>query len=58
MIPIEALKLALGEEAKAIALYEKLSIEHPTLKDVFAFLVGEEQKHKQLLENKISELTR
>jgi rubrerythrin len=57
MIPIEALKLAVVEEVKAIALYEKFSLEHPTLKEIFAFLISEEQKHKQLLETRIAELT-
>jgi len=58
MIPVEALKLALAEELKAISLYTKLSSEHPSLKETFAFLVTEEFKHKQLLEKKIQEMTK
>jgi rubrerythrin len=58
MIPIEALKLALGEEIKAIALYQQLGVEHPSLQEVFSFLIDEEQKHKKMLENKITELTK
>ncbi|MBN1913765.1 MAG: hypothetical protein JW788_05125 [Candidatus Omnitrophica bacterium] len=58
MIPIEALKLALSEEAKAIQLYDKLGAEHPGLKETFTFLINEENRHKQLLEKKIAELTK
>jgi rubrerythrin len=58
MVPVEALKLALGEENKAIELYQRLSVEHPVLKDTFAFLITEEQKHRQLLREKIVELTK
>ncbi|MBU0503615.1 MAG: hypothetical protein ABH882_05295 [Candidatus Omnitrophota bacterium] len=58
MIPIEALRIALTEEAKAIALYRKLSLEHNSIREVFDFLITEEEKHQQLLENKIIELTK
>lgn len=58
MIPIEALKLALNEEAKAIALYRKLSLDHNSIKELFDFLIIEEEKHQQLLENKIVQLTK
>lgn len=58
MGPVEALKMALGEEVKAIKLYENFSLEHKELKDTFVFLVNEEQKHKLLLEKRIAELTR
>ncbi len=58
MIPVEALKLALTEESKAIALYQKLGNEHQQLQETFSFLVNEELKHKKLLEQKIEELTR
>ncbi|MDD5565268.1 MAG: ferritin family protein [Candidatus Omnitrophica bacterium] len=58
MGPVEALKLALGEENKAIALYEQFNREHPQLNDIFLFLINEEHKHRNLLEKKISELTK
>jgi rubrerythrin len=58
MVPIEALKLALSEEAKAIVLYRELSIKHSAVREVFDFLITEEEKHQQLLENKIAELTK
>ncbi|MFC1624337.1 hypothetical protein ACFL28_03365 [Candidatus Omnitrophota bacterium] len=58
MSPVEALKLALSKETEAMELYEKLSIEHQALKDIFYLLVAEEQKHKKLIEKKIVELTR
>ena len=58
MSPVEALKLALGEEMKAIELYKKLGLEHPSINDTCTLLIGEEQKHKKIIEKKISELTR
>ncbi len=57
MIPLEALRLALSKEIEAMELYSKLSLEYPTLKDIFLFLVNQEEKHKQLLEKKINEMT-
>lgn len=57
MGPIEALKLALSKELNSISLYNKLNLEYPNLKDIFLFLLNEEQKHKQLIEKKIMELT-
>lgn len=58
MVPIEALKLALGKEKESIKLYNRLNLEHPGLKDIFLFLVNEEEKHKQLIEKKIYEITK
>lgn len=58
MSPVEALQLAVTKEVEARELYEQISLEHPSLKDVFEFLVNEEMKHKVLLEKKIQELTR
>ncbi len=58
MIPVEALKLALSKEIEAIGLYQKFSRDYPIAKDMFLFLADEEQKHKKLIEDKISELTR
>ena len=57
MSPVEALKLALSKEIEAMELYQRLSIEHQSLKDIFYFLVAEEQKHKKLIEKKVVELT-
>lgn len=58
MGPVDALKLALSKEEEAMQLYEKLSVEQSVAKDIFNFLVNEEQKHKKLIEQKIAELTR
>ncbi len=58
MGPIEALKLALSKEVEAIEMYSKFSTEYPIAKEIFIFLTGEEQKHKQLIEKKIYELTK
>ncbi len=56
MGPMEALKLALSQEVKAIELYERFTRELPVAKDTFLFLMTEEGKHKQLIEKKIAEL--
>jgi rubrerythrin len=58
MSPVEALKLALAKEVEAIELYGTLDFKHPEIKDIFDFLLNEEQKHKQLLEKKIFAITR
>lgn len=58
MIPVEALRLALNQEIAAIKLYDRLNLEHPSLQEIFLFLVNEEYKHKQLIEKKIVELTK
>lgn len=56
MTPIEALKIALEKEKASITLYTKLSVQHKAIKDLLVFLINEEQKHKKLIVEKISEL--
>jgi rubrerythrin len=56
MIQFEALKLALSKEQDAVVAYKKLLIEHPALKDLFYFLLNEEEKHVVMVERKIAEL--
>jgi rubrerythrin len=58
MTPVEALRLALEQEEEALKLYQRLALEHKSVKETFLFLSNEEHKHKQLLEKKISEMTR
>lgn len=58
MTTVEALKLALEEEIKAINLYTRLSLEHPAVKEMMDFLITEEQKHKKIIEKKIVEATK
>lgn len=58
MGPVEALKYALSRELESITVYAKLGIDHRELKDTFDFLITEEEKHKQLLEKKIEQLTK
>lgn len=58
MGPVDALKFALTKELGSLELYKKLNTEHPSLKDIFLFLINEEEKHKQLIEKKIQELTK
>ena len=58
MIDIEVLKLALSKEEEAIRIYSEMLVNHPNLKELLSLLVTEEQKHKLLIEKKISELTR
>jgi len=56
MGPIEALELALGKEIEAKNMYEKFSYQYPETKEIFNFLMNEEEKHKQLIEKRIVEL--
>jgi len=58
MGPVEALRLAMSKEEEAMRIYDKLSVEYPSVKNIFIFLSGEEQKHKNLLKKKIAELTK
>lgn len=53
---VEALRLALGKEEEAVLMYKKFYTDFPTAKDVFLFLLNEEEKHKQMIEKKIAEL--
>ncbi len=56
MGPVEALELAKKREMQSIELYRKFILEFPVARDVFEFLLSEEEKHKQLIEKKILEL--
>lgn len=58
MGPIEALKIALEKEIEARDMYEKMGQEHPATKDICIYLQNEEEKHKLIIEKKISELSR
>lgn len=58
MGPIEGLKLALAKEVEAAQLYLKMSKDYPVAEDVFLFLMGEEEKHMQVIEKKISALSK
>jgi len=56
MIEIEALKLALSKEKSSVETYKKLLTKHTELKDLFYFLLNEEEKHVVMIEKKIAEL--
>ena len=56
MGPIEALQMAKSLEEKSISLYQDFILKFPVARDVFEFLLTEEEKHKKLIENKIVEL--
>ena len=58
MVELEALKLALSKEQDAVVAYKKLLVEHPGLKDLFYFLLNEEEKHVGMIGKKIAELYR
>lgn len=58
MGPIEALEVALGKEIEARNLYEKFIFQYPETKEIFTFLMNEEEKHQQLIEKRIVELQR
>lgn len=56
MGPIEALDFALGKEIEAKKMYEKFIFQYPETKEIFTFLMNEEEKHRQLIEKRIVEL--
>lgn len=58
MGPIEALELARTKEIETLELYREFSEENTVARDIFLFLMDEEQKHKVLIEKKIRELTK
>lgn len=58
MGPIEALELARTKEIETLELYREFSKEDSVARDIFLFLMDEEQKHKALIEKKIRELTK
>ncbi len=57
MTPVEALKLALTKENASIQLYQRMSEEHPAIKELATMLLNEEYKHRKLIEEKIVEIT-
>jgi len=57
MIDLEALKIALSRENDSISTYQRMLVNHPSLKELLSFLLIEEEKHKVLIEKKIREMT-
>ena len=57
MIEIEALRLALSKEEDAIKTYQDMLARYPALTELLSFLVTQEQKHKAMIEKKISDLS-
>lgn len=53
---MQALEMALGKEKEAVEIYKKLTNEHPAMRDLFEFLMNEEEKHAVLIQKKITEL--
>ena len=58
MGPVEALRLALGKEIEAKQMYQKFAVEYSSAKEIFNYLMTEEEKHAKLIEQKIVELTK
>ena len=58
MTDVEMLRLASKEEDKAIKMYQGMLADHPHLEGMLLILITEEQKHKKMIEKKISELIR
>jgi len=56
MGPIEALNLALSMELVTIEKYKQFVKELPEVRETFNFLIAEEVKHKELLEDLIKSL--
>jgi len=57
MIDVEVLKIALAKEKNSIKTYEQMLAKHANLKELLSFLITEEQKHRLMIEEKITELT-
>ena len=57
MTATEALKVALSKEEASINLYRDLVAKHSEIKELLSSLLNEEEKHKQLIEKKIYEIT-
>lgn len=58
MTPKEALDMALTKEKTSVELYKELSKKHPDIKELLLQLLNEEEKHCQMIEKKIYEITR
>jgi len=58
MTPVEALKLALDKENASIELYKRLAQQHRVIEELLTSLLNEEYKHKNLIEEKIVEITK
>ena len=56
--PVEALSLALSREIEAAKMHKGFALAHTVAKDIFIYLMNEEQKHRALIEKKIAEYTR
>ena len=56
MIDIEVLRLALSKEEDAIKTYQGMLVGRPNLKELLSFLITEEEKHRMLIQEKISEM--
>lgn len=56
MSPVEALELALAKENESIEAYRAFLVQFPATKDIFQFLLNEEEKHKQMIQKKITEI--
>ncbi len=56
MTATEALELALKKENASIKLYTKLAAEHSQIKELLFALLNEEEKHKKMIEARITEI--
>lgn len=54
----EALEIALSKEKSTVEIYRNFSIEYPAMRDLFEFLMNEEEKHARLIEKKIANLNK
>ncbi len=58
MGPVEVLELALLKEKESIKLYSRFIKRHPEVKDIFKMLLEEEIKHKEFIEQKITQVSK
>lgn len=58
MGPVEVLELALLKEKESIELYSRFIKRHPEVKDIFKMLLEEEIKHKEFIEQRITQVSK
>ena len=58
MTEIEALEIALTKEESSIALYKSMISRYKNISELATSLLNEEYKHKKLIQEKITELTK
>ncbi len=57
MTPVEVLRIAITKETDAVEFYRAMSMQYPEIRELLLFLMNEEEKHRQVIEKRMSEIT-